>query len=190
MISDRPLGNRGGGWRLSSITQANDSINHIYITESQEKLWTLSRWTSLVDNTHPCVRRVTQPEDTEALLWGSSQTYPMYLFLLLVQIVTFHYNKTVIRNSLVVQWLGLSSFTARAQDQSLVGELRSYKLHGTAKTKTNCNHKDSIFMSSVSCSTKWSNLRESGELLNLYLIDQRCKYLGDSWTCTWSPKFR
>ena len=30
-------------------------------------------------------------------------------------------------NSLAVQWLGLSTFTARAQVQTLVGELRSHK---------------------------------------------------------------
>ena len=36
-------------------------------------------------------------------------------------------------NALVVQWLGLSAFTAVAQGQSLVGELRSLKQHGTAK---------------------------------------------------------
>ena len=35
----------------------------------------------------------------------------------------------------MVQWLGLGSFTARARVQSLVGELRSHKPRGTAKTK-------------------------------------------------------
>ena len=40
-------------------------------------------------------------------------------------------------NSLVVQWLGLSTFTAGAQVQSLVGELRSCKPHGVAKKKKN-----------------------------------------------------
>ena len=34
---------------------------------------------------------------------------------------------------MVVQWLGLSAFTARARVQSLVGELRSCKLCGVAK---------------------------------------------------------
>ena len=38
-------------------------------------------------------------------------------------------------NSLVVQWLGLSAFTARAWVQSLVRELRSHKLCGMAKNK-------------------------------------------------------
>ena len=37
------------------------------------------------------------------------------------------------RNSLVVQWLGLSAFTAMAWVQSLVGELRSCKPHRVAK---------------------------------------------------------
>ena len=36
---------------------------------------------------------------------------------------------------MAVQWLGLSAFTARAQVQSLVGELRSHKLHGVTKKK-------------------------------------------------------
>ena len=35
----------------------------------------------------------------------------------------------------MVQWLGLGDFTARAQVQSLVGELRSHKLRGVAKRK-------------------------------------------------------
>ena len=38
-------------------------------------------------------------------------------------------------NSLVVQWSELSAFTARAWVQSLVGELRSHKLHGMAGKK-------------------------------------------------------
>ena len=38
-------------------------------------------------------------------------------------------------NSLVVQWLGLDAFASRARVQSLVGELRSYKPWGVAKTK-------------------------------------------------------
>ena len=36
---------------------------------------------------------------------------------------------------LAVQWLGLGSFTAVARVQSLVGELRSYKLRSAAKKK-------------------------------------------------------
>ena len=36
-------------------------------------------------------------------------------------------------NSLVVQWLGLGTFIAGAQVQSLVGELRSHKSCGVAK---------------------------------------------------------
>ena len=38
-------------------------------------------------------------------------------------------------NSLAVQWLGLGAFTAVAQVQSLVRELRSRKPHSTAKNK-------------------------------------------------------
>ena len=37
-------------------------------------------------------------------------------------------------NFLTVQWLGLSAFTARAQIQSLVGELRSHKSCSAAKS--------------------------------------------------------
>ena len=40
-------------------------------------------------------------------------------------------------NSLEGQWLALGTFTAVAQVQSLVGELRSCKPHGTAKNQTN-----------------------------------------------------
>ena len=36
-------------------------------------------------------------------------------------------------NSLVVQWVEFCTFTAGAQVQSLVGELRSHKLHNKAK---------------------------------------------------------
>ena len=38
-------------------------------------------------------------------------------------------------NSLVVQWLGLGTFTAVARAQSLVGELRSHKPCDMAKKK-------------------------------------------------------
>ena len=38
-------------------------------------------------------------------------------------------------NSLVVQWLGLSAFTAGTRVQALVWELRYRKLCGTAKRK-------------------------------------------------------
>ena len=38
-------------------------------------------------------------------------------------------------NSLVVQWLGFSVFTAAAQVQSLVGELRFCKPHGQKKKR-------------------------------------------------------
>ena len=38
-------------------------------------------------------------------------------------------------NSLVLQWLGLSAFTAQAWAQSLVRELRSFRLHVTAPQK-------------------------------------------------------
>ena len=36
-------------------------------------------------------------------------------------------------NSLVVQWLGLGAFTVKGMGSILVGKLRSYKLHSTAK---------------------------------------------------------
>ena len=50
--------------------------------------------------------------------------------------------KNVKRNSLVVQWLELSIFTARAWIQSLaVGELRPCKPHSAAKkTQQNVKH--------------------------------------------------
>ena len=46
---------------------------------------------------------------------------------------------TILVNSLGVKWLGLSAFTAVAQVQSLVGELRSHKPHSTAKKKKKSN---------------------------------------------------
>ena len=39
----------------------------------------------------------------------------------------------------MVQWLGLGAFTAVAQVQSLVGELRSHKPCGAAKKKKKKN---------------------------------------------------
>ena len=42
-------------------------------------------------------------------------------------------NLSRLGKSLAVQWLGLGAFTARALIRSLVGEVRSHKLHGTAK---------------------------------------------------------
>ena len=45
------------------------------------------------------------------------------------------YQNFIPGNSLAVQWLGLSAFTAGAQVQSLMGELRSRKPHGVAKKK-------------------------------------------------------
>ena len=39
-------------------------------------------------------------------------------------------------DSLAVQWLGLLALTARTWVQSLVGELRSHKMRGAAKKKS------------------------------------------------------
>ena len=52
--------------------------------------------------------------------------------------------KSLLGNSLVVQGLGLSTFTAGAKSWSLVGELRSCRLHGLAKKKK----KKSLFYTS------------------------------------------
>ena len=49
-----------------------------------------------------------------------------------------------IGNSQVVQWLGLDAFTAVAWVQSLVEELRSYKLYDMVKKKKK-KKKDDIF---------------------------------------------
>ena len=43
------------------------------------------------------------------------------------------FNKIIIGNSLAVQWLALSVFTAGARVQSLVGELRSHKPRNVAE---------------------------------------------------------
>ena len=51
--------------------------------------------------------------------------------------------KINVRNSLAVQWLGLSAYTATTQVQFLAGELRSHKLSDSVKKQTNkksCGH--------------------------------------------------
>ena len=50
------------------------------------------------------------------------------------------YKKSVQRNSLAIQWLGLSAFTARAQMQPLVRELRSCRQLSQGKKKYMCVH--------------------------------------------------
>ena len=45
--------------------------------------------------------------------------------------------KLAIGNSRTLQWLGLGAFTAGARVQSLIGELRSRKLHGVAPQNKN-----------------------------------------------------
>ena len=66
--------------------------------------------------------------------------------------------KNVKRNSLVVQWLGLSIFTARAWIQSLgVGELRPCKPHSAAKkTQQNVKHHLATMDRPRDYQTKWS----------------------------------
>ena len=44
---------------------------------------------------------------------------------------------SIFRNSLAVQWLRIGTFIAVAWVQSLVGELRSHKLHNSAKNNNN-----------------------------------------------------
>ena len=52
----------------------------------------------------------------------------------------------ILGNSLAVQWLGLSTFTAVARVQSVVRELRSHKLRGMAtKNKTKQNKPKQFF---------------------------------------------
>ena len=57
-------------------------------------------------------------------------------------------------NPLVVQWLGLSAFTAVAQVQSVVGERIPRKLHGVAKTKQNKQTKKGDLYSSNPCCSR------------------------------------
>ena len=56
-------------------------------------------------------------------------------------------------SSLAVQWLGLGAFTAVVWVQSLVRELRSCKLRGTAKKKKVCLHLNLI----ISAMTQFPN---------------------------------
>ena len=50
-------------------------------------------------------------------------------------VLTMQTKEKSLGNSLAVQWLGLSTFTAAAWVQSLVGEVRSRKLFSEAKKK-------------------------------------------------------
>ena len=49
----------------------------------------------------------------------------------------------------MVQWLGLSAFTAVARVQSPVGELRSRKPHGAAKIKINKYNTNASFVENI-----------------------------------------
>ena len=60
---------------------------------------------------------------------------PGSLIVCLQQVSQVAPSKKKTRNSLGVQWLGFSSFTARAGVQSGVGELRFCKPHGVTKRK-------------------------------------------------------
>ena len=57
-----------------------------------------------------------------------------------ITIMEKNIKKSVQRNSLLVQRLGLHTFTARAQMQPLVRKLRSCKLFGQGKKKYMCVH--------------------------------------------------
>ena len=62
-------------------------------------------------------------------------------------------------SSLVVQWLGLSAFTAVTQVQHLVRELRAHKTQGAAQTYNSPS--DSYTLSRVSPQSPLSNLIHS-----------------------------
>ena len=64
-----------------------------------------------------------------------------------------HYEKHVVPqklkhkgNSLAVQWLGLGAFTAGAQVQSLVRELRSHRPHIQSKKKKKIKHRITMIL--------------------------------------------
>ena len=66
------------------------------------------------------------------LLWFCVVTLVQVLFLFQTH---FDQDPSLVGKSLVVQWLRLGAFTAGAQVQSLVGQLRFHKLSGAAKKK-------------------------------------------------------
>ena len=63
---------------------------------------------------------------------------------------------SLFRNSLAVQWLALSTFTAEGLVQSLIRELRSHKLRGVGKGK---EKKWSLFIQVLGhlCSREWTH---------------------------------
>ena len=73
--------------------------------------------------------------------------------------------KKLTGNSLGVQWLGLSTFTAMSHVQSTVGEIRSCKLSGTAKNNNNnlglcfTSHDKMYFDRSWNKRKKWASIK-------------------------------
>ena len=107
-------------WECKSI-QSFWEANWQYILKKRKSLW---------------------PQETcnTACLWKTelenrSQGQQRELFFIFISFMfkSFCIKKIFNGNSLVVQWLRLGSFTARAQVQSLVRKLRSCKPWGMAK---------------------------------------------------------
>ena len=63
-----------------------------------------------------------------------------------------------------VQWLGLCTFTTMAGVQSLVVELRSNKLHGMAKRKSNASKDHQAPPSHPYCHCCWYSHVQVGSL--------------------------
>ena len=68
-------------------------------------------------------------------------------------------------NSLAVQWLGLHAFTAGAQVQSLVRELRSCKQCGAAKKQNKTKKQKKKF--GHGCAQREDNVKTQGEDVHL-----------------------
>ena len=83
-------------------------------------------------------------------------------------------------NSLAVKWLKLSAFTAIACVQSLVGELRSCKLHGVAKKQQ--QHWDGIHIlpHTIFCMSIFLGLGFLSCKMGLLLLLLSCSVMSDS----------
>ena len=82
----------------------------------------------------------------------------MLFFLFCVFKFSLNKKKFITGNSLVVQWLGLGTFTAGARVQSLVGKLRSHKLCSTAKKKKKKKVHYKYYLETLLCFLKKLNI--------------------------------
>ena len=90
---------------------------------------------------HPKIWDFKRPQRAKTIFGKEIKVGGAHLLTVWEHTVTLalRYTYRRMRTSLAVQWLRLRTSTARARVQSLVWELRSYKLRGMAKTSTTTN---------------------------------------------------